>query len=295
MIRFLIFFIFPLFGTFSKINYPLAPDPIDVVIPCALKDKEVLCKCIKGIRKYGDHVRRIIVVSSEPLTDLAEWFDEKNYPFTKQDLLDEIFQAHKETPSSFPRIGWIYQQFLKFYAFLVIPNISSNILILDADTIFLRPVRFIDWRGNPFFNWGGEYHPPYFEHAKKLLPDFEKVFQNRSGICHHMIFQKPILEDLFSEIVRVHSIEPWKAIARCIDPLVTSLSEYEIYFNFTFLKTEQAHLRKLRWQNIDSMKDVEKYKKKNYDYVSCHIYIPDRKAAKRGIKTEKALPLLPSP
>lgn len=272
MIRLFLLFIFPLFASFSKTTYPLSPEPIDVVIPCAPKDKEVLQHCIKGIRKNGENIRRIIVVSSEPLTDKAEWFDEKNYPFTNQDLINEIFRESPKIPTFFPRISWVYQQLLKFYACLVIPDLSSNILILDADTIFLRPVRFIDWQGAPLFNWGGEYHPPYFEHAKRLLPDFQRVFPKCSGVCHHMLFQKPILYDLFEHIAKIHSTEPWKAIARCIDPSKISLSEYEIYFNFTLLRTDQAQLRKLKWKDIKSLDEVKQYKKKNYDYVSCHVY-----------------------
>lgn len=272
----LLLFLAGFLTSLEKTAYPLLPELIDVVIPCCAKDKDSLRYCIKGIRKNGENIRRIIVISAEPLTDEAEWFDERNYPFTKQDLLFELFRNQPEKAQApFPRIGWIYQQLLKLYAFSVIPNLSSNILILDADTVFLNPVRFIDSHGNPFFTRGKEHHQPYFDHAKRLLPEFRKVFPKYSGVTHHMLFQKPILEDLFVTIVAIHAAEPWQAIIRCIDPSEAygaSFSEYEIYFNFAFLRTEQAKLRKLKWTNIPSLELLKEYKKKGYDYASCHVY-----------------------
>lgn len=279
MVKIFLYFlsvITPLSAFAGKTVYPLSHDPIDVIIPCCVKDKPLLSDCIKGIRKNGANIRRIIVVSSEPLTDDAEWFNEKKYPFTKQDLLLEIFHANPENaPASSSRAGWIYQQFLKLYAFSVIPGLSSNILILDADTVFLKPIAFHDSQGNPFFNYGKEHHQPYFDHAKRLLPQFQKVFPKYSGICHHMLFQKPILQDLFETIIKIHSIEPWKAIARCILPSElegSSFSEYEIYFNFAFIRTNQAKLRKLKWKNVYSAADLKEFKNKKYDYISCHSY-----------------------
>ena len=69
--------------------------------------------CIDGVRKNVKNVRRIIVVSSEPFTDQAEWFDETLYPFTRSDLGFHILNI--KTPVR----GWIYQQCLKFPSSIV--------------------------------------------------------------------------------------------------------------------------------------------------------------------------------
>ncbi len=90
MKKFVVIFFFILFVLaklsihFDKKHYNLSNDPIDVVIPCTNKDKKTLDLCIDGIRKYGKNIRRVIVVSSKPLTDKAEFFDEKLYPFFKR-------------------------------------------------------------------------------------------------------------------------------------------------------------------------------------------------------------------
>jgi hypothetical protein len=88
---------------------------IDVVIPAHIKDKEILDHCILGIKKNVKNLRRVIVVSKEKYTDKAEWFDEKLYPFSFAEI-SEILNHQN--------VGWNYQQLLKLYSVLIIPNIS---------------------------------------------------------------------------------------------------------------------------------------------------------------------------
>ncbi len=268
-----------------KKKYILSSEPIDVIFVCHAKDARTLNLAIDGIKKNGQNVRRVIVISSEKLTDQAEWFDEALFPFTKEILALEIFKGSeqeandlvaKPNPSGLvakrPRIGWIYQQLLKLYAPFVVPGISSNVLAVDADTVFLRPVAFINEQGQSLFNTGKECHVPYFKHAARLLPGFKRQYMQHSGVCHHMLFQRSILEDLFTVISSVHKTEVWRAICRCIDLKELhkcALSEYEIYFNFAFARTEQVKVRPLSWKNIQ-YGDISKPLLGGLDYVSCH-------------------------
>ena len=63
-IRYLVLFlVFTLQGfSIQKKHYDLKAAPIDVVIPCHPKDLDTLELCIEGIRKYGQNIRRVIVV-----------------------------------------------------------------------------------------------------------------------------------------------------------------------------------------------------------------------------------------
>lgn len=92
-------------------------EPIDAVIPCHKKDLETINMVINGIRKNVKNIRRIIVVSESKLTDKAEWFDERKFPFTQYDIAFEIFQNEQKARDFMnhpkTRIGWIFQQFLK--------------------------------------------------------------------------------------------------------------------------------------------------------------------------------------
>lgn len=273
-------------GSLAKKQYRFTDDPIDVVIPCCRNDLDTLDLCIAGIRKNCSQIRRVIVVSSEPFTDEAEWFDEKNYPFNKESIAlyllsqdTQLANQYLSKPNS--RVGWYYQQLLKLYASFVIPHLSPNLLIVDADAIFLRPVVFLDEFNCGLYTAGGgglcgiQYHRPYFDHAEKLIPGLEKVFPNYSGIAHHMLFQKPVLDDLFNEVKTTHGTELWKAFCQCVEIKEihgSGASEYEIYFNFVFGRTNQVSIRHLEWAEIP-LNYLPFYRLKGYDYVACHYHM----------------------
>jgi hypothetical protein len=165
-------FLFPPLHGVEKIRYSFTTDPIDVVIPCDPKDLITLDLCIDGIRRQCQQVRRVIVISKQKLTDNAEWFDERLFPFRKTDIALAMFKGNRQVAANYVstghRLGWIYQQLLKFYALYTIPEISPNVLVLDADTIFINPVQFMNSQGEPFLIPAGEYNEPYFEHMKCL-------------------------------------------------------------------------------------------------------------------------------
>ena len=51
-------------------------------------------------------------------------------------------------------------------------------LIVDADTIFLNKVEFIDKEGGPLFNPGRENEKVYFDYGARLIPNFMKSLEN---------------------------------------------------------------------------------------------------------------------
>ena len=262
-----------------KTKFPFSNDPIDVVIPCTEKDLYTLALCIDGIRKNGAGLRRIIVISKNKLTNKAEWYSEKGYPFSFQDVAEALAKGdlclQEELSKGGSRTGWYYQQLLKLYAPLVIPNLSPNVLILDADTIFLNPVTFLNDENGGMYNPGVEHHLPYFRHAELLIPGFYKLFPNYSGISHHMIFQRPVIEDLFNQVESNHSEPFWKAFCRLVDKkdiFESGASEYEIYFNYVFSRYNQVSIRKLNWLNIQKLKEIPVLKKQGLHYVSIHSY-----------------------
>ena len=262
----------------SGVVYPFRPDPIDVVIPSTHKDLATLELCIKGI-KQNCQVRRVIVVSSEKLTDNAEWFDETAFPFSKSDVALQLHNNQEKNAAQYylyskSRLGWYYQQLLKFYAPFVIPGISSNVLILDSDTIFLNPVKFLNSSYAGLYNTGSDLRPSYFNHADRLTDGaVKRLYQNYSGVSHHMLFQKCVLEDLFALVETIHNKEFWKAFCNCVDPTEVNssgASEYEIYFNFVLSRTKQVEIRKLMWKDVPTLEGMIKYKLRGYHYVSCH-------------------------
>ncbi len=288
--RFAFLYLVPFFvvsvnlNAFEKVTYSFSKDPIDVVIPCHPKDVAGLNRAIQSVKNYVQGVRRIIVISSKPLTNEAEWISEKTFPFTQEDIALEIFKsltrAQYQVNRPRSRMGWIYQQFLKLFSAYCIPNISSNILIVDSDVTFLRPVSFLQENGAGLYPVGTEHHLPYFEHAARLLPGLQRLFPEHSGVAHCMLFQKPVLDDFFSLISDLHGTEAWRAIARTI-PLdaqnnmtLSAMSEYEMYFNFVFARTDQVKISPLRWDSapMPNASSISDYKSRGYDYVAIHIW-----------------------
>jgi hypothetical protein len=275
---------------FANQYYSLSNEPIDVVIPCIRKDLEILDLCIAGIRANGSSIRRIIVVSPERLTDQAEWFDEALFPFTKYDIAFHLMKKNKQATKHIwdtcpGQAGWCYQQLLKLYAPFIIPNLSSNVLILDADTIFLNQVCFLNEQGGGLFAPGFSNYYVYYEHADRCLTGVHKVFPEFSGIAHHMLFQKPILEDLFSRIEQQHQKPLWQAFCLAADerlvPNGPFASEFELYFNFVFANTDQVNIRLLKWTDIASIDNLASLKKQGYHYVSNHSYMRKKQSTMR--------------
>jgi hypothetical protein len=268
-------------SAFEKVRYNLGKDPVDVVIPSLEKDLPTLELCIEGIRKHGENVRRIIVVSDKKLTDKAEWFDEAQFPFSKSDIALAIFHGDHEKAQEFmrspcTRVGWIFAQCVKLYAAVVIPGISSNVLIIDSDTVFLNLVSFIGKSGGGLYNPGTECHMPYFHHMNRLLPGLRRIFPQYSGISHHILIQRPILEDLFARIKVHHNREAWRAICACIDLKElygSACADYEIYFAFAFDRTDQVQLRFLKWANSGCISDRHRYQSNGYHFASFHTYM----------------------
>lgn len=264
----------------EPIAFSFEREPIDVVIPCTEKDLDTLDLCIEGIKKNGSDIRDVYVVSKKKLTSQAYWVPESAYPFNKEDIALELFQDHAKANAYISdrrnRLGWILQQLLKFYAPLIIENISSNVLILDSDTVFLNPVTFLGKNGAALFNPGSENHRPYFEHMKRLLPGLCRVIPRYSGISHHMLFQRSVLLDLKSAIESYHQKPLWKALLACVNPselYASCLSEYEIYFNYALLRSKQFTPRSLKWANVSTVSNFDVYKNNGYDYVSAHAYM----------------------
>ncbi len=270
----------------EKIQYPLADDFIDVVIVTHPKDKGTLDLCIDGVRENCNKVRRVIVVSSAPLTDKAEWFNEANFPFSKADIALKLAKNNSENAQKFIQngpIGWYYQQVLKLYSMFVIPDISSNVLVIDADTVILNPVEFLNSQHGGLFCTSDKLPKlSYYKHAARMLPGYKVIHSKYYSVCHHMLFQRAILEDLFQTVESYHKMPFWEAFCWCVDLREDSsgtrlakcrASEYEIYYNFALTHTDQVQLRHLKWKDSSKLESINLFKKNGYHYVSFHTYL----------------------
>jgi FkbM family methyltransferase len=245
----------------DKINYKY-----DIVIPVGPNDEEVIYKQLEFTKKKILGYRNIYLVLSNKDLSFSECItiDEKIFPFT----IETVSKYHGKNP----RNGWYLQQLLKLYSAFIIPDILDNYLVIDSDTFFLKPTKFMN---NDFFmfNFGFESHIPYFKHMLLLDESFVKNI-NVSGICHHMLFNKNIIKEIMDIVERKHSkifYEVFLEKVSEIDYLGSGASEYELYFNYIIKNhTDKINIRQLKWSNVNSL-DLEKYK--YFDYISYHHYL----------------------
>jgi hypothetical protein len=261
---------------------------IDIVIPVHKKDLPILEHCIFQARRKISGVRRVIVVSKERYTNNAEWFDEALYPFSYKEVHNLLGGSH---------VGWNYQQLLKLYSSLVIPGISENVLVLDSDTVFFKKVRMLDDDGRALFNLSKDkninrkpFDTRVEEHIKNLFPAISRQnlpqnLQDFSGICHHMVFNRKIIAELFEKVENFHEQktgikQPFYKLALADCGLEMSLAEYQIYFNYVAIfHSEKIAIRKLNYKNTADS-NIRKYRFRfKYHYCSFHSYL-------RGSKTK---------
>ena len=242
----------------------IANNNVDVVMPSCEKDLDTLEVSIDHIKKIPG-IGTVYVISKNRMTNKAEWMDESLFPFKIEDM-------YKFEEGVQMRDGWYFQQLLKMYAHRLMPNLSERYLVLDSDTIFLKPTKFAECKKS-FFNYMDRedlIHEHYFTTLKSLL-GIDIFTPGRTGITHHMVFDKYVAEHILRNIEERHNSSAWEAILKLCDTRVNRhmLSEYELYFNYIqHYFPERVELRRLSFQNLPRL-----LTDRGYDYVSCHAYL----------------------
>lgn len=256
-------------------NYPFVSsrdtniNVFDVVIPVGPCDVSFLEKHVQYIQQNVMGFRNIYLIVYDDTIKIPGCItiSESVFPFSKSDILFPSVHIGKVL---YNRDGWYLQQLLKIYSMFVIPNILENILIIDADTVFLRPTHFI--QNNKFFyGYSSENHLPYFKHAAKLHPSFTKNDPNKSGIVHYMMFQRKYLKKIMDMVEQRHENPFWRVFLDQVDTTEgSSASEYELYFNYMLrMFPDKIELRELPTSSVSSYNDITT---QHSVVVSCHAY-----------------------
>jgi FkbM family methyltransferase len=235
----------------------------DIVILVGPNDKDIIIKQIKYTKKNIIGYRNIYLICYDPniIIDGCITINENIFPFS----LETVRNIH----GKLDRNGWYLQQLLKLYSLITIQDILEKCLILDSDTFFLKPTTFIN-NDKCLYNYGTEYHEEYFTHMLKLDKNLIKVDNYKSGICHHMMFEKKYINEIINKIEKNHNDKFYNVFLKMVSDFMGSgASEYEIYFNY-MLKNygDKIKLRKLKWINSNSL-DINS----DFDYISYHWYM----------------------
>jgi hypothetical protein len=224
----------------------------------------IFCKSsYKNILPYSSYAAEILIeneiISKTIVTE--KYFQYKDYNVLTDEEIWNTIDKNNEYEDLYnfdlPRPGWIKQQILKLsldYFF------DGDILVLDADLIFLKPIKFIE---NEKYNFhlGYEYDERYFLMNDILLDLDKQTSKYQSFITDFGIFNSNILKEIRNEIENKHQKYWLEVIGEYMTPVgvyenfyknyknlspkfnykdyifkTPILSEYELYGNYFFKK-----------------------------------------------------------
>lgn len=211
----------------------------DAVIPCGPKDEDIIQRCIEGARANMIGLRYIFVVAQKKL-DLsgAVVFEESVFPFKRDYLLQKL--------GSDDHASQCMQQLVKLYAPLLISSILENVVVLDADMIFYKRVKFLEQGRFLMDKVMIQQTESHFVHMNYLHPTFKAWKKMTSGSVSHALFNRKVLIEIMDKVEVKHNKSFWDVYSDRAGG-----SEYEIYFHY-IMNTYPAlvRIRPLRWNNF---------------------------------------------
>jgi hypothetical protein len=129
-------------------------------------------------------------------------------------------------------VNWIKQQLFKLN---VDRYVNGNVLIVDAEVLFLKPTRWIENNKINYYTSFSPKHQPYFNLSKAAaLVDQLSPY---SFITDTMVFSTEILQSLRRDIEIIHQ----QSYLKVFETLIIgtneyNLSEFELYGNYVLKK-----------------------------------------------------------
>lgn len=225
---------------------------IELVIVSISKDFDILPDSIdyalRALRPYTISGVRVIVPSRD-VAACQKLLMNCKYQVEIVDESDLISQKYfkKLTDIFGNRNTWVLQQLLKVRG--VLTSKSDAVLILDSDTVLLRPRPWFSSAGHQILMPSMEYNDSYYQFLAKL--NISELVPQYSFISHHMLMQPKILSNLLNSL---DLLEIEKFITYICDNANTKVQspiciEYELYGQHLF-KTEPKGYFLERWSNI---------------------------------------------
>ncbi|MFM8454837.1 MAG: DUF6492 family protein [Gammaproteobacteria bacterium] len=195
---------------------------IDIVIPLIEKDMDTAVYTIQSVRKLVMHPIGKIFIVGPNRPKLIEFSKKNDCVFVDEALVIDKFDVVKKYG------GWIIQQFIKLSMEKIVEQ--DHYLVVDADTIFLRPQIFYD-------------NGKYLVNTHWMCTMGRKIFSNNiikndkiwllDFVTHNMLFSKNILSELKKRIENLHA-KPWNLaiLDQGKNYNIRFFSEYELYMTY---------------------------------------------------------------
>ena len=216
----------------KKHKHLVSKDKLSGVYLTTGKDLPVFRKSLQSALMHLSDVQTFFVICPEAHElskkissedgDRVVFIDEKNFPLKFESvadvMLDTIAQIGKyplkngKSPfESFmwSKLGWYFQQVVKVYAgdFLGL----ENFVVLDSDLVFFKDIKLKnDSNGRYNYAYSSQWHASYRATMKLILDIGHTPGPYYSGICHHMVILKKVMDDMKNRVRSLHGIPMWQ-------------------------------------------------------------------------------------
>jgi len=219
--------------------------PIDIVTITARDTFDFAETSLLGaISSSANPVRNVYAIVPDDSVDEAK----RRIPSARiiadsEVLPPKIFQALGHF-SAIGRENWVLCQILGMYFARM--SDAAGVLVVDADTYFLRKRTWLDSGGNQVLSLSYEYHEPYEDHCERLYGPRKRHF-GLSYVTHYMLMQPAIVQEIFpndeSFITWINAGNP---------NIKSAVADYHTYGRWLV----DNHLNRARFQRWDNNRFV---------------------------------------
>jgi hypothetical protein len=222
---------------------------IDIAIPCHKKDFDNLHLVIQGaIANIKNPIGKMVLITPEQFSPELETMFPYCKVLTDESLLSEdIFKViNGSVPQK--RRGWIVQQVIKFQIAIQSDEVAT--LILDSDTILLKPRTWLNREGIQILCVADNYHLPYKVHQRKVFGWQNSIL---SFVTHHQLMKRDSLRGIFGQ--NGESLLQWINLADFSE--FSAISEYDTYGEW-MLSNKPHEVALAKWNNTPLRIDPNK-------------------------------------
>ena len=222
-----------------------------------------------------------IVVPRDSMPTVNSLFKEDKVLFSLLPVIDsddsfisesEISKIVQVIPG---RLGWVKQQVIANRA--IQESESDWVLLVDADTILLKPRMWINELGEQILLPSEEFHDPYYDFLKTLSNDYKDA--KNSFVSHHMIYNVKSLREIMARLGGISEVLD-KALSWSIGKGESPFDlKYEIYAQYIYA-SDVNRVRLEKWGNVsydrrnfsnmDKLKSELEILRNHYCSVSYH-------------------------
>jgi len=245
---------------------------VNVAIPCHIKDYKNLNLVIQGIqRNVINPIDKIqIFVPENQLNQFKQKFPNQII-LSERKIINSELRNFIDTNIPEIRKGWITQQLVKILIGLQSDKVAT--LIVDSDTVLLKPRIWLDSQGKQSISMSCEYHSAYKVQQFNFFKSRSSAF---SFVTHHQLMKKDSLQRIYG--AKGENLISWLTCADFNND--SALSEYDTYGEW-MLRNEIRSLVFSKWNNLsaafnlDLFTDLEELSNQfpQFHSISNHSYL----------------------